>query len=250
MSTTPKSPSLTMAPNALTARKTVPLADKKARAARAVAPPADISAKYKRTSREQTVLDRYRAERAERSTPRFMVTTDGKNSISNDHAEPAVGHLLLMDALRTTDHDFAGGIIRHLVDIGSQGQEVDVKGMDLAISLIKAVRPRDELETMLAHQWGRTSGDYDVRPAARSCRQHSTARQCVERFQQTCTHLRCADGGMKRHRSKAEQRVCVERVNVRSGGQALVGPSQPEGEGNMETPANPMHKAHAAPAAS
>lgn len=235
MSTTPKSPSLTMAPNALTARKTVPLADKKARAARAVAPPADISAKYKRTSREQTVLDRYRAERAERSTPRFMVTTDGKNSISNDHAEPAVGHLLLMDALRTTDHDFAGGIIRHLVDIGSQGQEVDVKGMDLAISLIKAVRPRDELETMLATQmaavhlatmtFARRLAHVDNIP------QQDSASNAFNKLARTFAAQMEA---LKRHRSKGEQRVIVERVNVAAGGQAIVGPVNQRGRGRHE----------------
>ena len=36
---------------------------------------------------------------------------------------------------------------------------------------------------------------------------------------------------LKRYRSKGEQRVYVERVNVESGGQAIVGPVNQKGEG-------------------
>jgi hypothetical protein len=40
---------------------------------------------------------------------------------------------------------------------------------------------------------------------------------------------------LKRHRSKGEQRVYVERVNVESGGQAIVARSIRRGRSRMET---------------
>jgi hypothetical protein len=133
-----------------------------------------------------------------------------------------VGKVLLMDALATTDEDFLNGLLRQLATAG--GGEVDEQKLNFMFSIVKGLKPRDQIEAMLAAQMAAVHT-----AAMRLSTSLADAKQL---------HLRdSADGtfnrltrtfvtqmeALKRYRSRGEQTVTVQHVNVREGGQAIVG---------------------------
>ena len=55
-------------------------------------------------------------------------------------------HILLMEALGTTDPDFLDGILCQLFKVGSRGGKADERGLNFMLSVVKGVKPRDEVE--------------------------------------------------------------------------------------------------------
>src|SRR5207245_4284050 len=52
--------------------------------------------------------------------PRLKVSEgDGVTKIAPDHLEPAIGHILLMEALGTRDPDFLDGLLAQLANAGN-----------------------------------------------------------------------------------------------------------------------------------
>jgi len=111
-------------------------------------------AKYAVTEQEEAALGDYIARlKAAPVAPRIKVTKDGKVSkVGTDHPNALVGNSLLMEALGTADYSFGSGLISQLVNAGSRGDEVDEDGVNFMLSVIKAIKPRDHLEAMLAAQ--------------------------------------------------------------------------------------------------
>ena len=64
-----------------------------------------------------------------------------KNGVPQMHA-----HILLMEALGTTDPDFLDGILCQLFKVGSRGGKADERGLNFMLSVVKGVKPRDEVE--------------------------------------------------------------------------------------------------------
>jgi hypothetical protein len=188
---------------------------------------------YEPTPREEALMEQYLAGGQRRETPRITVEEkDGRIVVSNDHPMRAVGQLLLMEEFASTSSDFASAITNQLVDIGTQGKVLDSTRVNNALSLVKAIQPRDEVETMLATQMasvhlaavaaGRRLAHAD------NLLQQDSASNAFNKLARTFAAQMEA---LKRYRSKGEQRVYVERVNVESGGQAIVGPVGQTGEG-------------------
>ena len=101
-----------------------------------------------------------------------------------------------------------------------------------AVALLSELQPRDAIEAMLLSQMTVTHvamtstsqkmvdcSSYQVREALE---------RSVTRFSRTYLAQMHA---LKKHRAKAQQTVRVERVNVESGGQAVVGDVTRPGEG-------------------
>ena len=83
---------------------------------------------YEPSSHERAVVAAYLAELKERPpAPRMKVAdgTDGVNEIGVDHPQPAIGKLLLMEALGTKDEDFYSGLLSQLLNVGTQGKKVE-----------------------------------------------------------------------------------------------------------------------------
>ena len=59
---------------------------------------------------------------------------------------------MLGEALGTADVDFLDGLLNQLVNASAPGREVDERELGFMLSLVKSVRPRDEVEAMLAAQ--------------------------------------------------------------------------------------------------
>lgn len=100
------------------------------------------------------------------------------------------------------------------------------------LSVVRAVQPRDGLETLLAVQMGaihaatmmlaRRLNHVETIP------QQDAAERALNKLARTYAVQMEA---LKRYRSKGEQRVIVERVTVNKGGQAIVGSVNHGGEG-------------------
>ncbi len=108
--------------------------------------------KYEPTAREKTVLGEHIARlEAAPPAPRIKVTKGGKaTEIGLHHPNDAIGYGLLMEAIGTGDLSFALGILKQLTNAGSQGGEADEASINFMLSVVKGIRPRDQLETMLA----------------------------------------------------------------------------------------------------
>ena len=69
-----------------------------------------------------------------------------------DHPDRGTGWLTLVNALGSSDTDFANGLLKQLVSITTAGQEPDCATANFALSVVKGLAPRDEMESMLAAQ--------------------------------------------------------------------------------------------------
>jgi hypothetical protein len=81
-----------------------------------------------------------------RNVPRILTSEAG---ISVDHPSKAVGFALVFEALGTSDCDFGQGILTQLATAAGAKQQV---ALDFLISAVKKIKPRDEVEIMLAAQ--------------------------------------------------------------------------------------------------
>jgi hypothetical protein len=70
-----------------------------------------------------------------------------KDGVPQIHA-----HFLLMEAIGTTDLDFLDGILCQLLNVGTRDGRVDERGLNFLLSVIKGVKPRDQVEALLAAQ--------------------------------------------------------------------------------------------------
>ncbi len=86
-----------------------------------------------------------------RSSPRLRVTKDGGvPKVSIEHPDQAISHALLAQALGTSDFAFLRGLIAQLST--STGREAGEEELNFMLSVVKSVKPRDEVEAMLAAQ--------------------------------------------------------------------------------------------------
>jgi hypothetical protein len=109
----------------------------------------DAGAKpYEPTSAEAETLKAYRAARAKRGSRLKVSGSD----VSIDHPNPALGSILLLKTVGSTDGDFLQGLTTQLVNAGSQGSKADEHGINFMLAVVKGIEPRDQVEAMLAAQ--------------------------------------------------------------------------------------------------
>ena len=105
------------------------------------------------------------------------------------------------------------------------GKHLDQGKLNYALSMVRGLQPKDQIESTLAVQMAAIHFA-TVRMASRLGA--STSRESAESYEKSMNRLArtfvAQMEGLKRYRSKGEQRVYVERVTVNEGGQAIVGP--------------------------
>jgi hypothetical protein len=105
------------------------------------------------TAADVTAIKKYLARLEAKPSGRFRVSKDGSNwQIGFDHPDQLVGRALVMDALASADEDFLNGIMYQLANASAYGQDIDERGLNFMLSVIKGIEPRDQLEAMLAAQ--------------------------------------------------------------------------------------------------
>jgi hypothetical protein len=130
---------------------------------------------------------------------------------------------LLSNALGTTDQAFALGLIEQLKAISVVDGRVSEANLNFMASIVKGVESRDQAESMLAaHMAVIHKLMFDLSVSLPQCMapQQSLVLSTINKLARTYAIQLEA---LKRYRSKGEQKVLVQHVNVSEGGQAIVG---------------------------
>jgi len=202
----------------------------------------DVAQPYEPRPEERAALAAYLDHNKQRSpAPRIKLTEKGGAvQVSTDHPMPSLGNALIMQALATADPDFFDGLLAQIVNAGSQGKELDERGVNFMLATIKAIAPKDEVEAMLAAQMAAVHMA-TMTFARRLAHVDNVAQQdSAERaFNKLARTFAVQLEALNRYRTGGEQRVTVQHVTVNEGGQAIVGAVTPAaggtgGPGNRE----------------
>jgi hypothetical protein len=180
----------------------------------------EAKTEYVRTAREAEAVRKF--QEGVEQAPRFKVTKEGH--VVPDHPDAATGVILLAEALGTTDPDFVIGLVGQLADASSKGGKIPESDLNFMLSVIKDIKPRDQLEAMLAAQMAGVhiaSMNFLRHLAGSEFLEHrDSADRTLNKLMRTfVTQLEA----LKRYRTGSEQNVTVQQVNVSEGGQAIVG---------------------------
>ena len=136
----------------------------------------------------------------------------------------SIGYALLAEALGSASQDFVHALLGQLANAGSHGGEIDAGALNFMLAVIKGIKPKDQLETMLAAQmaavhmasmtFARRLGHVDT------IDQQDSAERALNKLMRTFTTQMEA---LKRYRTGGEQKMTVQHVSVSEGGQAIVG---------------------------
>lgn len=153
-------------------------------------------------------------------------------SIGLDCQDLELGTLLQMADMGTRDRDFHTGLVGQIACLGSHGRKVDSDNSNFVMSVVRSIKPRDELEAMLATQMGAIHAA-TMMMARRlnhvdNIRQQDASERALNKLARTFTTQMDA---LKRYRTGGQQKVTVEHVTVNDGGQAIVGAVSGEGGG-------------------
>jgi hypothetical protein len=176
----------------------------------------NLAKSYEPAPHERAALDH--AQNKESSSA-LRVRVSEKEGVPQMHV-----HIRLMEALGTTDLDFLDGILCQLLNVGSRAGKVDERGLNFLLSVIKGVKPRDQVEALLAAQMAAVHAA-TMTFAWRLARvQTIPQRDSAERaFNKLARTFAAQVEALKRYRSRGDQTVRVEHVTVNEGGQAIVG---------------------------
>jgi hypothetical protein len=109
------------------------------------------AAPYQRSPAEQAAVDKFRQQHRERPTPSMRITRNddgGIEKIQADHVDPFTGGVVMMASLGTANQDIYKGLVSQLADLGPLTES----DLNYSLALLQGVRPRDEVEGMLAAQ--------------------------------------------------------------------------------------------------
>lgn len=176
---------------------------------------------YQLTAQEQTAVEKFSSQKAANPAPRLKVTANG---FTPDH-DRGVGSVLLMEAFGTTDQDFANELLTLLSRLVTRRKgQIDEGELNFLLAVVKGVRPRDQVEAMLAAQMAAVH--VQTMTFARRLAhiddidRLDSAQRAFNKLTRTFT---AQTETLKRYRTGDEQRVTVHHVSVNDGGQAIVG---------------------------
>jgi hypothetical protein len=172
---------------------------------------------YERTPREMEAVERVLRKPA---SSRLKVLESSE--VVPNHPDEEAGICLLMEAIGTTDADFALGFLVQLADLGDDKNKE--RHLNFMLSVVKGIKPRDQIEAMLAFQMAATHAAtmrfFRDLADAQYLEHRDSAERTLNKLMRTFVTQMEA---LKRYRAAGEQIVTVQHVNVGDGGQAIVG---------------------------
>ena len=153
-----------------------------------------------------------------------VLDKNGVTQISPDHADAALGASLLMQALGTADTAFFEGLVLQMANVASQGSNVQERELNFMLSVVKAIEPRDEIESLIAAQMAAVHMA-TMTFARRLSRVETIPQQesATNAFNKLARTFAVQLEALKRYRSTGEQTIKVQHVTINEGGQAIVG---------------------------
>jgi hypothetical protein len=133
------------------------------------------------------------------------------------------GFQQLMDLLGHADVDFVQGLLKQLGSACRGPHGIDEDGVNFFLSFIKSLKPRDEVEVLLAAQmaavhWAAMDEAQRLN-RAETWQGHDSSVRAVAQLTRT---FAAQVAGLKHYRTGGEQKVTVQHVSVNDGGQAIV----------------------------
>ncbi len=185
-----------------------------------------VAEPYEPTRQEVVAAETF-DQRAEAKAPPPSLNVDvfGNNAkISVDHPCAETGATLLLNALGTTNTNFADGLIKQLSSIVTDGHDVATGDINFIVAVIGDIEPRDQMEAMLAAQMAAVhmaTMTFAARlTSSERLYQVDAAQKALSKLARTFTTQMEA---LNRYRGKGQQKMTVEHVHVHEGGQAIVG---------------------------
>ena len=119
-------------------------------------------------------------------------------------------------------------LLRQIVDAAASDRQFDEVKLNFVLAVVKSVKPRDQLEAMLATQMAAVHLA-TMTLARRLAEVGGAPNSAPERDSLSSAFNKCARTfasqleALKRHRAGGEQKVTMQHVSVNEGGQAIVG---------------------------
>jgi hypothetical protein len=173
---------------------------------------------------ERTAVEKNRRRKAAQPSVRLNAAFTETNAlqIAIEHADKDAALMLAAEAFGTADDDFLDGFIAQLARTNSRNGKIDKIAFNLMVSVIKGIKPQDQLESMLAAQMAAVH-QVTMTLAARLHRAERTDPQDIAAFNKFARTFASQLEELKRYRTGGEQKVTVQHVSVQNGGQAIVG---------------------------
>ena len=158
----------------------------------------------------------------------------GALEVQFTHPDPETGALLLMADLGSMDPAFFSGITGQIARIGAAGASADEGNSNFLLSVVRALQPRDEAETMLAVQMGAIHAATMMLARRLNLVETLPQQDAAERALNKLARTYAVQmETLKRYRTGGQQKVTVEHVTVNAGGQAIVGAVETGGGGRQ-----------------
>lgn len=149
-----------------------------------------------------------------------------------DHPDYEAGVELLMKAIGTDNRDFLDGLLSQLVLAGANGKKASETQTNFILSIVKGIEPCDAIEALLATQMAVVHNAVMLFARDLSTAPNLPQRESAERaFNRLARTFSAQVSALKIHRSKGEQRMIIQRIDVSDGGQAVIGTVTPAPRG-------------------
>jgi len=179
-----------------------------------------------RTAADRAIIDRALAKRnASKRMPRWNLETNGNSyTLCPAMEDRELAEAMSLEALGLTNLEELRNVLETLVKQASIDGVASAQKFTSLLSYVCSIQPRDPVEAMLAVHMaiindaiGSQSNALDN---AKNIMQVDSANNALNKLTRTFTEQMSA---LKKHRSGGPQRIIVERLEVKEGGQAIVG---------------------------
>jgi hypothetical protein len=148
---------------------------------------------------------------------------DAKGLPVPDYPSVVAGKALLLKSLGIDDPKLYGVVLQQLINAACS-RHFDVDAMNEMLGLAQSIRPRDQLEAMLALQMAavhcKSMRFLSKIDRAKTLEEHATYEKTASKLLRTFS---CQVEALRKHRHGGSQNIYVKHVHVQAGGQALVG---------------------------
>ena len=186
---------------------------------------------YEPTERETRAIAAFDKRSAGRKPLPSITSTleNGKGGQKNaylkvDHSNEDIGYKLIAESLASEHWAFTAAMIDGASRVARTPTGISEDGINQTLAFVAGSKPQDQLEAALALQMAAVHAA-TMKAVERLAA--STKFERIEQHEKSLTRLARTFAAqveaLKRYRSKGEQRVYVERVNVSDGGQAVIG---------------------------
>ena len=159
------------------------------------------------------------------TVPRMSLSREGdRQIIILNHQNGTTRYELHMEEFGTTDPVFLNGIMLQITNACLRGNEIDLAALDFMLSVIKGIKPKDQVEAMLVAQMAAVHSAVmkyvQYLANSENIIQQDSGERVLNKLIRTFASQMEA---LKRYRTGGEQKVTVQHVSVAEGGQAIVG---------------------------